>query len=126
MINPLHLAPVDTPTIVYEITSALAFRILPCAFLLIYLVIALCSTKSPPYFAVFCIFGSMGAFCLAIYFANSPISVLGFLIAFVVSPIFLVRNWFKLRVAARDSICHRVVQWASVIPLVIMIFFVVW
>jgi|GEM_PF-5460416 len=63
---------------------------------------------------------------LAIYFANGPISTLGFLLAFFVCPILLVWNWFKLRVAARDSIPHRIVQWASLIPLVILIFFATW
>jgi hypothetical protein len=126
MTNPLHLAPVDTPAIVYEVTSALALWILPSAFLLICLTMALSRTEKSPYFPVFCIFGSMGAFCLTIYFSNGPISVLGFLIAFVVSPILLVHNWFRLRTTARNSICHRMVQWASLTPLVILIFFVVW
>lgn len=126
MINPLHTAPVDTPASVYEVASALAFWILPGAFLVVCLAMALSRTERPPYFPIFCIFGSMGALCMAICFANGPISVLGFLIAFVVSPILLVRNWFKLRAPARNSICHRMVQWASVIPLGILVFFAVW
>ena len=126
MTNPLHSAPADTPAIVYEITSALAFRVFPCVFLLVCLVMALSSTKKPPYFSIFCIFGSMGAFCLTIYFANSPISILGFLITFIASPILLVTNWFNLRAPSIDSVCHRVTQWVSVIPLIILIFFAVW
>ena len=126
MINPLHTAPVDTPASVYEVASALAFWILPGAFLVVCLAMALSRTERPPYFPIFCIFGLMGALCMAICFANGPISILGFLIAFVVSPILLVRNWFKLRAPARNSICHRMVQWASVIPLGILVFFAVW
>ena len=126
MTNPIHSAPLDTPPIVYEVTSALAFWILPSAFLVICLTMALSRTDKPPYFPVFCIFGSMGAFCMAICFANGPISILGFLIAFIVSPFLLVRNWFKLRTPAGNSIYHRMVQWASLIPLVILVFFAVW
>ena len=125
MVNPLHSPPIDTPAIIYEITSALAFYLLPCAFLLICLIINLNSIKKPPYFSVFCIFGSMGALCLTIYFSNGPISILGFLITFIISPFFLVWNWFKLRIAARESIAHRLVQWVSIIPIAILIFFTV-
>lgn len=126
MTNPLHSAPVDTPAIVYEVTSAFAFWILPSAFLLICLAMALSRTERPPYFPAFCIFGSMGAFCMAILFANGPISIFGSLIAFIVSPILIVRNWFKLSTPAGNSIYHRMARWASVIPLGILVFFVVW
>ena len=126
MTNPLHSAPLETPAIVYEVTSALALWILPSAFLLICLIMALSRTEKPPYFPVFCIFVSMGAFCMTIYFANGPISILGFLIAFIVSPFLLIRNWFKLRTPAGNSVCHRIVRWASLIPLVILVFFAVW
>ena len=126
MTNPLNTAPVDTPAIVYDVTGALAFRILPIAFLVVCIVMLFSRTKSPPYFSVFCIFGSMGALCLAVYFANSPISILGFLIAFIISPLLLVSNWIQLRARAKNSVCHRIVQWASAIPLMILAFFVLW
>ena len=126
MINPLNTAPDNTPIYVYEIISALAFRILPGLFLLVCMMMWLSRTTRPPYFAAFCIFGSLGSFCLAIYFANGPISLLGFLIAFIISPILLIRNWITLRISARRSTCHRIIQWASVFPILNLIFFITW
>lgn len=126
MINPLDTSPNETPGYVYDVVSALAFQILPLSFLSVCLAMWFSRTAKPPYLAVFCIFGSMGAFCVSIYTAHSPVSILGSLIAFVASPILLIRIWFALRGPSRQSVIHRIVRWASLAPILILIFFILW
>lgn len=126
MVNSFNASPNETPQAVYDITEALAFWVLPILFLTTCLWMYFSRVVRPPLFSFFCAYGALGAAALSVYAANTPISAVGFLIAFVISPILLVYNWITLRESARNSPCHRIAQWASIGPLSVLIFFVVW
>ena len=126
MVNPFHASPNQTPQEAYAVAEALAFWVLPGLFLITCLWMWISRVVRPPLFPFFCAYGALGAAALGVLTANSPISAMGFLIAIVISPILLVRNWFMLRGPARISACHRIAQWASLLSLSILIFFVVW
>ena len=126
MMSPLSTAPVDTPAVVVTVSVALALVILPILFASVCLLRRFTGVSRPPYFAYFCAFGSLGPLSLGIASANSPLSVLGFFIAFLVSPFFLVRNFFALRSQACASIYHRAARWASLFSLAVLVLLLVW
>jgi hypothetical protein len=125
-VNPFHASPNDTPQVVYTITEALALWVLPALFLITCLWMLFSQVVRPPLFSFFCAYGALGAASLGVLTANSLTSIVGFFIAVIISPILLVHNWFALRRSASNSTCHRIAQWASLLSLLILIFFIVW
>lgn len=126
MTNPLSTAPVDTPASVITVPLVLALFFLPVLFASVCFIMRFAGVRHPPYFAYFCAFGSLGALGLTITAANSPISVLGFIIAFLVSPFLLVRNFFALRSKSSTSGFHRAAGWVSLFSLLVIVLLLVW
>ena len=126
MINPFKSAPVDTPAYVYETVALAGFYILPGLFLLTCILMWCFRVKKPPYFVFFCAYGTLGSFCMVIFFANGPISVFGGLLALVVCPIFQVVNLMKIWDLAKRSVCHRIAQIVSITSMVILAGVLIW
>lgn len=127
MTNPFSSAPDETPSSVITVSLALAFYILPTLFICVCVLMRFSGVSRPPYFAYFCAFGSLGAVSISIATANSPLSALGFFIAFLISPFLLVRNYFVLLRSPEDrSIYHQAARWTSLFSSAIIITLLVW
>ncbi len=124
--SPLSYAPVETPAYITGTAVVLALCVFPALFVIISLLMLVMRTPRAPYFAFLCAFGALGTLSLGVASANSPLSVLSFLIAIPVCPVLMVHQLVVLHSRNSLSIFHRIAHWACLVSLTIITTLVVW
>jgi uncharacterized membrane protein YgdD (TMEM256/DUF423 family) len=113
MVNPLTATPAETPDWVYAWLYSLAMHILPTLFICLCILMLCMRIPRAPYFTWFCVFGTLGAFCLGVLMANSPISAGCLMFSLIAMPVVLICNFFVLRKRDERTVFHRAATWAS-------------
>lgn len=124
MVSPLSFSPDNTPVVVYEVSSALAWYVFPALFILVSVLMMFARVSRPPYFAYFCAFGALGSMSLCLASGNNPFSALALLIAFPICPLLTVRNLLVLHSRPERSVFHLGAKWISFFSLGVISFLI--